>query len=309
MLDLSQGFLDVKARSFVGSALDYLENLLPLRFAAGDRLILAYHNVVPASAVPVGEKSLHMPLEMFAEQLQILKRYYRVVPLMELLENEVSDGPMISVTFDDAYASSLELGVSECRRQRVPCTVFVAPALLGQVPYWDAMAERGEWTPEVRRRFLSEEKGVPSEITLPLPQHEKLLRIATESELAAAVAEGSLTLGSHSFRHINLRAHSLETVRRELCDSHAWILTRFQAATLPVVAYPYGYPPNDSELCLGNLLKFGLLADGGWMFVDSTHRRSLIPRWNVTPMSPARFTVHLGGWFRRMSRSSRYDQP
>ena len=92
---------------------------LPRRTRPGDRLILAYHNVVPAHWAPRGDRSLHLPVDKFEAQLRMIRNEAEIVPLMELLTTSAPNDRCVAITFDDAYASALELGVGACVRERV----------------------------------------------------------------------------------------------------------------------------------------------------------------------------------------------
>ena len=52
---------------------------------AGQALVLAYHNVVPDSCPPFGDRSLHLPRRLFVRQLECLLTTHTIVPLDELL--------------------------------------------------------------------------------------------------------------------------------------------------------------------------------------------------------------------------------
>lgn len=133
---------------------------LPKRTGKGDRLILAYHNVVPDNFSSRGESSLHLRVSDFETQLQYLCKNTTVVSLPEILSNELSGGPYVSITFDDAYFGAISGGFSVCRSLGVRPTVFVAPGLLGKIPAWDAKSELGQWTSDARADFLIEERGI-----------------------------------------------------------------------------------------------------------------------------------------------------
>ena len=46
-----------------------LGNRVAMHRLRGRRLILAYHNIIPTGSAPVGDRSLHLPLDEFAAQL------------------------------------------------------------------------------------------------------------------------------------------------------------------------------------------------------------------------------------------------
>src|SRR5262245_45050357 len=97
---------------------------LPLasrRLHRGRALVLLYHNVVPDGAKPSGELSLHLPFGQFCSQLDILARECDIVPLQDLLLDDTKQNGRVrvAITFDDAYASALSIGVPELVRRRM----------------------------------------------------------------------------------------------------------------------------------------------------------------------------------------------
>lgn len=280
-------------RALVRTAADALLVRLPRRTAPGDRLVLAYHNIVPTGWTAQGDRSLHLPLDRFEAQLDVLQAELAVVPLLELLSTPDPYRRRVAITFDDAYASSLALGVAACEARGLPCTVFVAPALLGRVPVWDRREVAGQWSHAERERFLWQQAGrdvepvTATELTL-----DAALRLATSAELAACLARSGprLTLGNHSQTHANLAALSPPEVADELCSAQTWLQAFAPARSVPVVAYPYGHAPRDPSVCMSHdpaLPAWGLLVTGGWQRRGTPMPPLTVPRWNV----PAGITV------------------
>jgi len=276
---------------------------LPRRTAPGDRLILAYHNVVPADWVPSGDRSLHLPVDRFEAQLGVLQAEATVVSLMELLTTHDPHRRRVAITFDDAYASALTLGVAACQARGLPCTVFVAPGLLGRVPLWDRRAMAGRWEDTDRATFLWQHKGRDAEpVTAEEHGIDRTLRIATATELLSCVAQSDegLTLGNHTVSHPNLAALGLEDVQVELRDAQMWLHTRTPERVIPVVAYPYGHAPRDDTWRVEHdvtLPRWGLRVTGGWQRNGSTLQPHALPRWNVPAgISLAGFAIRLRGF-------------
>ena len=46
----------------------------------GKALVLAYHNVIPTGHAPLGDASLHLPLQDFIAQVELLEEQGRVLP-------------------------------------------------------------------------------------------------------------------------------------------------------------------------------------------------------------------------------------
>jgi peptidoglycan/xylan/chitin deacetylase (PgdA/CDA1 family) len=278
--------------------------LLPSRIRAGDRLILAYHNVIPSGTAQIGEKTLHMPADQFAEQIAVLRREVDLVPLMDLLTRESTTERRVAITFDDACASALELGVRHCAAQEIPTTVFVAPNLLGTIPWWDEQAAKGRWSEAERRDFLDGQRGITQHSRAPEADVALgLLRIADESELRSVLRLPGITLGNHTMTHANLSRLSPDAVAEEIRAAHAWLMERFPSHTIPVVAYPYGLPPTDQACHRVAGIEHGLLAAGGWLFAENKLPTARVPRWNVpAPLPIGRFTTTIRGPFSRPSK-------
>ncbi|HZP87853.1 MAG TPA: polysaccharide deacetylase family protein [Burkholderiales bacterium] len=87
--------------------------------------------------------------EQFLEQLDVLKRYFKVVPLRALaerLERGDSVAGMTAVTFDDGYADNLLVAKPILERCEVPATMFVASGYVG--------GSHGFWWDELERILL-----------------------------------------------------------------------------------------------------------------------------------------------------------
>ncbi|MFL5521275.1 MAG: hypothetical protein ACJ8B6_10085, partial [Gemmatimonadales bacterium] len=93
----------------------------------GDTLVLAYHNVVPDGLEAFGDRSLHLPLARFRRQLAALSETHDVVGLEQLESAPSSSRPRAAITFDDAYAGALLLGLPAALELGFPATIFVAP--------------------------------------------------------------------------------------------------------------------------------------------------------------------------------------
>lgn len=264
----------------------------PRRTKAGDRLILSYHNVVPDHTPPLGDRSLHLSAERFAEQLAVVKREADVVPLMTLLTEPSRTARQVAITFDDAYASALSLGVGRCVAEAMDCTVFVAPGLLGTVPVWDARAEAGRWSDADRHHFLWHEAGrSPGTDPLQVPSRlSQLARVATVTELLTAASSQRVSLGNHTMHHINLGALELPAAESEIRDCSTWLAALHGVQVIPVAAYPFGIAPKGPVP-----IDFGLLVQGGWL--RDTASSQAVPRWNVPAgVSRRGFHARLRGW-------------
>ncbi len=266
------------------------------------RLILAFHGVRAPGTPARGERTLHLDADVFGRQLEVLRSLADVVALDELLSADDSNGRLVAITFDDAYASALQHGVSQCVARDLPCCVFVSPSLLGLVPRWDQLADSGSWSREAREQFLWH--GGASSPPVADEVHGQLdsLRIATKEELSKALSSSdTITLGNHTQHHLNLATLSAERVGQEVQAAQEWLANLAADRVRPYVAYPFGIAPRaDARDAVLGVARAGLMAHGGWHQHDTAFDALLIPRWNV----PAEVT-HDGFRARLLGRLSR----
>lgn len=222
----------------------------------GRGVVLAYHNVVPNSALRTGDLSLHLRVSDFGRQLDLLCRVGRVAPLEEILSgrNETDRRTMtFAITFDDAYRGAVELGVRELERRGLPATIFVPPGLLGDRTFWwdalyrDAVDAGGSGRPELWRRILTEGNGtlqrarqVAQESGVEIKTMPKLWRSATEEELQEAARVAGITVGSHGWSHASLIRLSGDALVEELARPRDWLGDRFGDRYVDILSYPYG---------------------------------------------------------------------
>lgn len=115
----------------------------------------------------------------------------------------------VAVTFDDAYASVVIEGLPVLTRWRVPATVFVIGARIGDDNRWP-----GQWA------------SIPS------------MPLCTLPELERAVAAG-VAIGSHAWSHPVLPALDRQALHEEVVES-AGRLEKLLGAPVRHFAYPYG---------------------------------------------------------------------
>jgi peptidoglycan/xylan/chitin deacetylase (PgdA/CDA1 family) len=244
------------------------------RRVQGDTLVLAYHNIVPDDVPAFGDRSLHLPLGQFRRQLALLAATHDLIDL-EALDRPADTGrPRAAITFDDAYAGALHLGVPALREAGIPATIFVAPGILGRdAMWWDRLADpvRG-LDAAVRTQALESLRGDHEAILawartvgVPLADPAPHARIGSEEELAGALAISGIALGLHTWSHPNLARLDEDQVREELGRARDWIATRTPHAR-PWLAFPYGLhapPALRAAASLGLTRAFRI--EGGWM--------------------------------------------
>lgn len=275
----------------------------------GQRIVLAYHNVVPDGEHPWGENALHLPHELFREQLDILAECAETVPLRALLseESDPQGQPRVAITFDDAYRGALHAIRETLVPRGVPATVFAPPALLGSSGFWwDQLAHGlgGGLSGTLRERCLQELAG-SQEAILAWARSERLLvepapefaRPSTEQELLRdAMAEG-LSIESHTWTHRNLCALSDAEALDDLDRARRWIRDRGMGPA-DAIAYPYGLGSESVGVLAARAgHRSGLLVRGGWL-PEAPHqpRPFAVPRLNVpSGLSAAGLRIRLAG--------------
>jgi peptidoglycan/xylan/chitin deacetylase (PgdA/CDA1 family) len=272
-------------------------------------LVLAYHNVVPDDAPPVGELSLHLSRNRFAAQLDELARHAEVVSLDRVFAPADGRRPRVAITFDDAYLGAVTWGLDELARRGLPATIFAAPGLLaGHAFWWDALAQPGGGlSGEVRRHALEDLRGEDEVIRrwaeaqgrrpAALPDYA---RSASEDQLRAALARGAFTVGSHTWSHPSLGRLSRAEVATELGASRDWLMGRFGSAWIPWLSYPYGhFSPVVTEEAAAAGYRGAFAIEGGWIPAGAWAQYA-VPRLNVPAGLSARgFALRAAGLFCR----------
>jgi len=272
-------------RRFVRRAVERALHLAPSRVPMGSVLVLAYHNVLPQSTNTNGDRSLHLDLERFAAHMAILGQEAQVVKLDEARQVDTEARPRVAITFDDAYEGAIRYALPLCAAKGFPCTVFVAPSLLGKVPAWDALAEAGRWSTAARNAYLERDCGLGGHLSLAgdISQAGTLshLRIADFTEVEHACRFPLVQLGNHTMHHANLGALDQSQAMVEIEAAKNWLGERFGSSVVNWLAYPYGIPPRQAEdVVRACQVKGGMLVRGGWMN-PAQAPFAAIPRWNV----------------------------
>jgi peptidoglycan/xylan/chitin deacetylase (PgdA/CDA1 family) len=271
--------------------------------------VLAYHNIIPEGEEPVGDRSLHLPVQQFRAQLDHLVETYEVVPLDALLRppDRPPRRPRVAITFDDAYRGAITCGVAELRARGLPATVFVSPAFIGGRSFWwDSLASGTQGLDEeLRSHALTALRGVDAEIrrwaaeagiaeaTVPA-----YARAASEEELARALEHPGLSLGSHTWSHPNLVRLSAAELATELELPMRWLRERFERV-LPWLSYPYGMTSPEVEAAVARAgYAAALRVTGGPLPRGGTQRYAL-PRINIPAGSSRRgFALRTAGIIR-----------
>jgi peptidoglycan/xylan/chitin deacetylase (PgdA/CDA1 family) len=272
---------------------------------AGEVLVLAYHDIVPRGERPVGDRSLHLPQDEFAAQLDLLRETHEVISLDAALSAEARHGERASVviTFDDAYDGAVTAGVAELAARGLPATIFVAPGLLdGAEFWWDVLTPAGApgLDGDVRDHALTAQAGRGTTILADIPPAARaaipaFARGASLAALCRAAATPGITLGSHTWSHPNLAALPPDELLAELARPLAWLRESFDVA-VPYLSYPYGLSSPAVERVAAQVgYRAAFRIDGGWLPREPSHRYAL-PRLNVPAgLSPEGFRLRSAG--------------
>ena len=273
----------------------------------GKRLILAYHGIIPKGEQAAGERSLFVRQEQFAAQLDALRALVEVVPL-DRLDEPATDKPRVAITFDDGYRGAVNEGVRELVDRGMPATIFVAPGRLdGHSFWWDELSTGPSLNESVRNHALFELAGSDERVkswaaASGLATCDKLpgyAQSATLDELRDALTRPGITVGSHTWSHINLAASMPSEVVAEISQSRDWLRSEFGEKALPWLAYPYGFDSPEIHQAVANASYQGAVRiEGGW------HNASKVspfarPRMNVpADLSLAGFRARIIGSLR-----------
>ena len=275
------------------------------------RLILAYHNIVPNGSPRFGDASLHLSFDEFCRQLDVLSANFDLVPLsLPFVKTSAGFGRgQIAITFDDAYTGALEVGVPELVRRGIPATIFVAPALLdGAQFWWDCLADvaTGELDASFREMALGELRGAGEIIVEAARSRSMAAQNMPQSHRGAelglldrVMSLSGMSVGAHSWSHMNLEFAAGAELHAELQATRDWLKNRYPSRYIPALAYPYGRfgLSTDSEAhAAGYALT--LRVEGGWISAPSDHGQLSLPRLNVPAgLSVRGFRLRLASWW------------
>lgn len=264
------------------------------RLHRGRAIVLAYHNVVPDADAGRGQATLHLPVSRFRGQLDRLAATHRIVALDRLLDGSAWDRgsrrPLAALTFDDAYAGALVVGLPQVTARELPATVFVSPALLGgRCFWWDLLADRRQGVlPGGLRRWALDEMAGDHRRILTSPDVEAAdsselpdsLKSATEEELFDAETREGVTVASHGWSHRNMARLPDEALDYELERPLEWLSARLDGF-LPVLSYPYGSSSTRvRERARRARYRAALEISGGW-WSPGPESLLALPRINV----------------------------
>lgn len=109
-------------------------------------IVLTYHRIAEPCTNPFYNPVISTTVESFHDQVDWLKRRFRLVTLDELIA-QVNAGsawrePSLLVTFDDGYRDNFDVAVPILREHNMPATFFIPSEFLDApcLPWWDYIA-------------------------------------------------------------------------------------------------------------------------------------------------------------------------
>jgi peptidoglycan/xylan/chitin deacetylase (PgdA/CDA1 family) len=229
----------------------------------GRVLILAYHRVLPASAIgdQFVQPGMYVTPAVLETHVRFLRRHFRIISFGEFLRLQESsrwepDVRYCLITFDDGWLDNYTYAYPVLRRYGVPATIFVSTALVG--------SEEWMW-PDKLGWLLTRASGQPGAApaaTDAIIERWKRLSDRTIVELLAEMAKrfrvsfprqrvfldwdqiremsaGGIAFGSHGATHRLLPGLSAADMCAEIAGSMQRLHQELESP-LPVFCYPNG---------------------------------------------------------------------
>ena len=247
---------------------------LALRWRRGEPLILMYHGVTRRPPRGLWNcEGKHVELRRFVEQLRVLKRHRRVLPLAELVRGVVEGADLrgaVAITFDDGYENNATAAAPALADLGLPATFFLATgyvdaarwiwvdrlefaldraarrsvrvAGLGEVPLQDRRAALG-----AVKRFAKQQPGpavsrivaeIEEQCGTPAGPPQDDYRFMTWSQARQLRASG-FEVGAHTVNHPILSRVDLALAEREMLESRDAIRRELGGCS-DVFCYPNG---------------------------------------------------------------------
>lgn len=171
--------------------------------------ILMYHDVSSGNG-----RHLTISVEMLEQQFgYLVERGYTTIHLRELLEaSALPHGKYITITFDDAYYSQMELVLPLLDKYRLKASFFVPLGFLGKTDLWN--------TSSAKIMTLEQLKSLNPDI---------------------------IELGYHSFAHKKYSELSMDEIEADISQSLSYV-EEHDLNFIPVLAYPYGRYPKEKAV-------------------------------------------------------------
>ena len=263
------------------------------REPVGQAVILMYHSISAGRPDPW---SLCVSPELFAEQAQLLRDRYRVVPLGELRSALAQGEPLtrgVVLTFDDGYRDNFLVAKPILEEHGLPATVFVATGYVGSDRdfWWDELeafcasagVNSGELWQELKG-LTHEERAERLDAlwaSIDTPRPESSLPLSP-AELERLADGGLVAVGAHTVTHPHLSSLPVPAQRHEIEASKTY-LAEIAGGPVKDFSYPHGDFSQETR---------ALVESAGFETACTTHSTPVIRKTN--PFELPR--VQVGNW-------------
>ena len=281
-----------------------------LRKTSGAKVaILCYHRV-GGGGVPLYSG---LPPQIFQQQMQYLRRNYRLVSLdsmLALLDAPASSGQFVAVTFDDGYRDVYTHAFPVLQNLQIPATIYLTVDVIEQdsVAWYDRIflalslvqADKFDVMLDKPRRFLlsnpvsrlraaeqiiSYLRRIPATARIdfcreldrqvPVPADQIAGRMLTWEQIRTMQKAGA-SFGSHTLSHPAISQLSRAALEDELRTSRQIIENRLQAPAKDF-AYPFGKPADYGDTPL--------------VIPDFAYRTAVTTNWGLNSASTDPFRL------------------
>jgi peptidoglycan/xylan/chitin deacetylase (PgdA/CDA1 family) len=200
-----------------------LETLLAGRRACAGACVFYYHRIADVDFVDQAVDDWNVLPETFERQVAALAEFAEIVPVLELperLRRRAAHGrPLVSLTFDDGYASFHRHALPVLRRYGARATAFVVTGTVGH----EGPQPFDAWARKNQGRTRPDD-----------------WRAMTWDELEDCVATGLVDVGAHSHRHLRGSLCTPGQLAEEADRSREVLRRRLGQSQARAYAYPYG---------------------------------------------------------------------
>ena len=237
---------------------------LPMGRRKGPR-ILIYHQVGAGSGL-----EMDLKFDAFEAQLEWMTRHGEIVDLDEALARagEPDSERIYVLTFDDGHISLFQHAFPLMHERRIPFTLYVTTAPL-----------------ESDHLLHGDER----------------MSLSSWDELGLMQQSGLMTVGAHSHRHLDARAHSQSVLQEDMEECNSLLRLRLGVEPLHF-AYPWGHRSDVAEPIVKRLYRSAMIGSGpGIDWVTNLYRVPRIPVMR-SDASLALFSRKMWGGFRTETR-------
>lgn len=308
--------------------LNLLQPLATLASGIGKRkklLIMIYHRVLDE---PDYMRPGEVDKEAFTWQMQLVAKYFNVLPLAEALErmqNDTLPPRAVCITFDDGYADNYTNALPILQQYGLTATFFIASGFLDGGRMWN------DTVIEVLRNTKDAELDL-SEIDLgkfDISDDYKKSRAASEiiqsikhlsfdlrkkyvdrialfsknipedlmmtSEQIKDLEQAGMTIGGHTVSHPIMSKIDIDTAKSEVAENKKY-LEQLTKKTIEVFAYPNGKPGIDYQQNHVDLVRknnFLAAVSTQWGVATKSSDYWQLPRFTPWDKTPIKFMLRI----------------